>query len=697
MLMKNTLLFGVAAAAICTVPSAFAQEHDEKHIDEDIVVTGALIRNRVDVLSGVAIVSGEELAQHLRPSLGETLDHTPGVSATSFGPSASRPVLRGLQGERVRVLTDGIGTIDVSNTSVDHATAVNPLLAERIEVLRGPQSLLYGASAIGGVVNVISRRIPTSVPDEPIHIGAVASYGSAADERTLAGTAAMPLGENFVVHVDGSWSKSDDLRIGGFALTPALRAQAIASSLLPPEPDSDIDFLENAAVAGRLPNTAARSWDAAVSAAYINEGGNIAVAYSHIDNLYGIPLRFATQPGQEQEAPRIHVKQDRIDARAEIAPQGAVISKLGLRFGFADYRHAELEEDGAVGTEFFNKGLETRFEITQADRGGWSGVTGAQYVNRNFNVVGAEAFLPRFSVSQFGLFTMQQFELDALKVEAGARYDRSVMHAKPVSLAGAFVPALRTFDTVSGSLGASWRFAEEWRFGVNLSRTSRAPAAEELFANGPHAGTNAYEIGDLDLKPERTWSVEALLRGKGDGYSLEASAYHSWFSNFIFDGRTGGFEDGLPVYQIGQADARFYGFEVEGTLRLATFGDWKLEADALVDYVHAEIESYGPAPRIPPLRVLGGLSLTSEKWDLRAEVERVTGQDRVAPNETPTPGFTMTNLELAWRPWGGHQPLSFMLSASNLFNVNARRHASFLKDYAPLAGRDIRISVRLEI
>jgi iron complex outermembrane receptor protein len=599
--MKSKLLLAAAGILIAQSVSAQAQEGgDDEHIDQDIVVTGMVARNRQDVLSGVAVVQGEELAQALRPSLGETLDHTAGVSATSFGPSASRPVLRGLQGERVRILTDGIGAIDVSNTSVDHAVVVNPLLAERIEVLRGPQSLLYGASAIGGVVNVISRRIPQRDPGEPVHVAGSATFGSAADERSAGGSAELSLGKGWVLHADGSWSKSNDSRIGGFALTPSLRSEALASDKLPPEPGSEVDFLENAAVAGRLPNSSSRSWDAAVSAAYITDGGNIGVAFSHTDSLYGVPLRLATSQGQAQEAPRIHLRQDRIDARAEITPDSEWISKIAFRFGYADYRHAELEEDGAVGTEFFNKGLEARFEIAQADRNGWNGSSGIQYVSRDFNVIGAEAFLPRFGVNQVGLFTLQQFETDALKIEAGARYDHAAMDARPLPSAGNFIAATRTFNTFSGSLGASYRLGGAWRIGLNVSRTSRAPAAEELFANGPHAGTNAFEIGDPDLKPERAWSAEALLRGSGDGYTFEASVYHSWFSNFIYDDRTGALEDGLPVFQISQADARYYGFEIEGSFRLARLGDWQLKADALADYVHAEIKGFGPAPRIPP-------------------------------------------------------------------------------------------------
>ena len=253
MIHRTKLLASAAVAALLLPAAAFAQEtpdgQDEHHVSDEIVVTGVVQRNKQDVLSGVAIVQGGDLAAATRPSIGETLASVPGVSATSFGPSASRPVLRGLQGERVRVLTDGIGAIDVSNTSVDHAVVVNPLLAERIEVLRGPQSLLYGSSAIGGVVNVIDRRIPTKLQDEPFHLGAIGTYGSAANERSTSAAADVKLGGGFVFHADGSWSKSDDLRIGGYALTPALRAQALASSRLPKDPASDVDFAANAALA----------------------------------------------------------------------------------------------------------------------------------------------------------------------------------------------------------------------------------------------------------------------------------------------------------------------------------------------------------------------------------------------------------------------------------------------------------------
>lgn len=707
---------GLALLAVASPARAQAVDHEDAndiyhtHDDRDIVVTGAVQVSRKDVLSGVAVLRGEELTAALRASVGDTLAHTPGVSATSFGPSASRPVLRGLQGERVRVLSNGIGSIDVSNTSADHAPAINPLLAHRIEVLRGPQSLQYGSAAIGGVVNVIDHRIPVAEPDEPVHLAMLGSYGSAADERSLSGSADIALGGGLVAHFDGSYFKSNDLRIGGYALTPALRAEALASSLLPHEEDEheeeghgehdhhdeEIDFAANAGVKDRLPNSAARTWTAGAGLAYINEGGSIGVAYSRYDSRYGIPIRLATQPGQHQEAPVLHLKLDRIDAKAEVLVSSDLLEKVAFRYAYGNYSHAEILPDGTTGTTFFNKGMEGRFELVQADRNGWTGASGIQFVMRDFNVVGEEAYLPRNDTRQFGLFTVQQLQRGPLRLEAGLRFERSRLESKPLPDQAQFVPTSLTYESYSGSIGAAYDVAPGWKIGANLSRAERSPSAEELFANGPHHGTETYEIGNLALRKERATSVEAILRGSGNGFDVEASVYHSWFGNFIYESRTGAFEDGMPVYQISQADAKLYGFEVQGEVTLAKPGIWTIKADALADWVHAEITGQGPAPRIPPLRVLAGLSAHSPRLDLRAEVERVSQQDRVAAFETVTPGYTTVNAEIAYRPWGKERPLSFTLAAHNLFDVTARRHASFLKDYAPLAGRDIRLTARLE-
>lgn len=698
MTSRAVLAASISILAMAAAP-ARAEEAPDFHDSgsNDIIVSAPIQRDRMDVLSGVSILSGAQLTTALRPTIGETIEHTPGVSATSFGPNASRPVLRGLQGDRVRVLTDGIGSTDVSNTSVDHAVVINPLLAERIEVLRGPEALLYGSAAIGGVVNVIDKRIPRAIPDEAIHVDAIATYGSAAKERSGAAALDAPLGGGFVAHLDGSYLKTGDLRIGGYALSPLARRQALASAALPADPDADpeIDFAANAAVKNKLPNSAAKTWVAGAGLSYVNGDSHYGISYSRYDSVYGVPIRFATLPGQGQEAPRIDLLQNRFDARAEIAANGALIQKIRARLSYAQYRHFELQEDGSVGTAFYNHGYEGRIELIQADHGVWHGVTGGQLLIRDFNVVGDEAFLPRNQTQQVGLFTLQQLDYGVIKVEGGLRYEKSWLSANPFADQPQFFGGGKSFDTVSASLGSSLKLNDNWRIGANLVRTARAPSAEELFANGPHAGTEAFEIGDPDFRPERSWGVEAVLHGKGPGFTVHASVYHNWFRNFIYDSPDGTLQDGLPVFRNAQATARFYGAEFEATADLATLGDVAIRADALGDYVHARIDGVGPAPRIPPLRLLGGLSAASPKVDGRVEVEWTDKARNLAAFETPTAGFTIVNASLTLRPFDDHPSTSVTLSANNIFDVSARRHASYLKDFAPLSGRDFRVTTRL--
>ncbi len=442
--MRFHLLLSAASIAIATPavaqvagdrsPAASATAADPAsttgNSGDEIIVTSVLQHSEQDVLAGTSVVSGEELTRDTRPSIGETLAKQPGVSATSFGPTASRPILRGFQGERVRVLTDGIGSIDVSNTSADHAVVIDPLLAERVEVLRGPSVLLFGSSAIGGVVNVIDRRIPRRVPADGYSLDGIATYGSAADERSLAGAGNVALGDHFVLHADGSYLKTDDLHIGGYALTPEARAQALAAAAGPTLPD-DPDFAATAAIRDTLPNTAAETWTAGVGASWIGEAGNLGVSYSHYDSLYGVPIRYALASGEEQEAPRLDVAQDRYDLRGEANVNGSFLDQVRVRAGYADYRHFELEEDGEVGTAFYNKGFEGRLELVQADRGGWKGASGVQYSRRKFDVVGDEAFLPANTADQLGLFTLQQVDFGALRAEGGLRYEHSTVDANP--------------------------------------------------------------------------------------------------------------------------------------------------------------------------------------------------------------------------------------------------------------------------
>ncbi len=710
----KTYLFGASALAMIVAPVAMAQTAPKPALapnpppSQDIIVTGVVQQSETDVLQGTSVLKAAELTRDLRPSIGETLAKLPGVSATSFGPSASRPILRGFQGDRIRVLTDGIGSIDVSNTSVDHAVIIDPLLAERVEVLRGPAALLYGSSAVGGVVNVIDTRIPRTIPEKGYRFNGIANYGSAANERSIEGAGDVLVGQHIVLHADGSYLKSYDLDIGGFALSPAARAAALSQVGLPQDTEEPIDFAANAAIKGTLPNTFAETWTAGVGAALITDIGNLGVSYSHYDSFYGVPVRYATEVGQAQEAPRLDIVQNRYDLRGEVDTGGGFLDSIRLRIGHADYRHFELEEDGAIGTAFYNNGTEGRLELVQASHSGWKGASGVQYFNRLFNVVGDEAFLPRNETNQTGLFTLQQYDGGALKGEAGVRYEHTDVASRAPASDLRFFGGQRSFNAVSGSLGASYGVTDAIRIGFNGSRTELTPSAEELFANGAHAGTQAYELGNPDFRLEKSWGLEGTFHYHSVPINLDASIYYNWFQNYISENQVdpsicqaaaapSGRVVDLPCFQSQQVGARYYGAEADLTAHLFEVGTTRINADLLGDYVHANIVDEGPIPRIPPARVLGGVEAQSDLFTARGEVEHLFEQNRIAPFETPTSDYTIVNATLSVSPFGPDSKTSILFSASNIFDQNVRRHASFLKDFAPLAGRDLRVTLRFGI
>jgi iron complex outermembrane recepter protein len=681
-------------------PAEGAAAHDEH--EGEIVVVGRYVSD-LDLLAGTSVLDGVELQRDIRTQIGDTLAKLPGVSATSFSPGASRPVLRGFQGERIRVLTDGIGSIDVSNTSADHAVTINPLTAERIEVLHGPAVLLFGGQAIGGAVNVIDRRIPHVVPEKGFHLDAMGTLATAADERSIGAAADVALGDSgFVAHVDGSWSKSDDLRTGGYVLSPELRAEQLEIAEEEFEEghiEEAEEALELADMRGKIPNSQTEQKTYGAGLGFVRDNLIIGASASRFESNYGIPARPGAEhhhgeepeePGHEEEPPvTIDLEQTRFDLRAEYKFDSGFLDKVRFRGATAEYEHTEFEGE-EVGTVFKNDGTEGRFELVQREDGGWSGASGAQYFHRDFEAVGAEAFLPPNKTSSFGLFTLQELKLGKLGLEAAARFDGT-------SVKSSVLDFDRDFSAVSGAVGASYEFVPQGTVGMNLSRTSRAPSAEELLSNGPHIATQSFEIGDANLKKEKSIGAEAYVRLDRPDFEVNFTGFANWFTDFIYEDATGEIEEEteLPIFQYFQRDATYYGFEAQASATLAQVGRFKIVGDAVADYVHARIKGVGPVPRIPPFRILGGIEAQSDRWDGRIEVEHVAKQDRVAEFENPTDGFTLVNASIAWRPWGKARETAIVLSANNIFDVEARRHASFTKDFVPLAGRDIRLSARL--
>lgn len=712
---RFALLAGVAAtlfpisalaqtAPEAPAPDAEPQDHLHEQEDADIIVTAPFVR-QLDLLAGTSTLSGDALARNLQPQLGDTLARLPGVSATSFSPGASRPVLRGFQGERVRVLVDGIGSIDVSNTSADHAVTIDPITADRIEVLHGPAVLLFGGQAIGGAVNVFDRRIPRRVPDDHIfHVDALASLGSAASERSVAAGVDLSVGGGIVLHIDGSYRKTDDLDIGGFLLAPGLRADQLAIAAeeeAEGHAEEAAEARELAGLRGTLPNSATEQATGGIGIALIRDWGSIGGSVSLYDSRYGVPSRPGARHHHEIEEGEedgdhehgdvpvsIDLRQMRADLRAEVA-LGGFFDRLRVRFAAADYEHTEFEGD-EVGTVFQSEGLEGRVELVQADRNGWRGVIGGQFFRRKFDAVGAEAFLVANTTSQIGLFALQEVELGGgAQIEGAIRYEHSDVNSQ-------FLGLDRSFDAFSAAIGGSIEVAPLVRVGANLARSERAPSAEELYSDGPHVATQAFEVGDPTFGKESSIGGELFVRAQLPGLQLSGTLFYNDFSNYIFADDTGEEEDELPVFRYAQVDATYWGFELGVRADVAQLGNVRFALDGAADYVEATVKDGGGAiPRIPPLRLRGGIEARNADFEARAEVEHVFTQDRVAAFETPTESFTLVNASVSWHLFGPDNPTSLSLSANNIFDVEARRHASFTKDFAPLAGRDLRATLRV--
>ncbi len=659
--------------------------HDDQDTEADIVVAGHPPTD-FGLLTSTATLEGDSLIAATRGQLGETLAKLPGVSATSFAPGASRPVLRGFDGDRIRVLLDGIGSVDASSVSADHAVVFDPLTVDHIDVVHGPAALLFGGQAIGGAINAIDKRIPRMVPDN-INATAIGGYGTAADERSAGGAVQLPLADRLVVHFDGSWRKSDNLRVGGLVNSPQLRAELLdeAAQYRNAGESAQADTLEElAGQSGHVANSAARSSTLGAGIAFIDTGGNLGVSIQHYDSRYGVPER----PTAETADPvSIDLVQTRVDMRGAVNLSGWLDS-LQLRGAYGDYRHIELEGD-EEGTRFGGKGFEFRSDLVQASHGGWRGRSGIQLQGRKMTIAGAEAVVPDNEVARFGIFTLQSVYLGSgFEVEAAGRYERASVKSNPAGYD-------HSFDLWSGAIGASREFTKGWKIGANYIRGARAPAPEELLSNGLHIATQSYELGNPRFVAELSSGFEAYVRYNGSHAEFSLTGYQTNFGNFIAALPTGAAVEGFPVFLYAQLPARFWGFEASGSVEAMRWDNGELRLDAAADYTNARLKDIGPVPRIPPLRLRGGAEVYQGALQLRGEIEWNDAQDRVATFENKVPGFTFVNLSADWHPLGENGPLTLILSANNLFDVVARRASSFTRDFVPLAGRDIRLSANI--
>jgi len=626
--------------------------------DELFVTASADPRSQLEVAQPTSVLAGEELDLRRQATLGETLAEEPGISSTYFGPGASRPVIRGLGGDRVRILSDGVGSADASNTSPDHAVSVDPLSAERIEVLRGPATLLYGSSAVGGVVNVFDGRIPDYVPSEPITGQVEVSGGTVADER--AGAASLDGGGGRVAwHADFLLRETDDCEIPGRGT-------------------------------GVLANSALESEAGSFGVSWIGDQSYIGVSVSGFDTLYGVPGGHHHEESEEgEEHIRIDLEQRRADLRGEYRGLGGLFRGVKYRVGVADYEHVELE-GAEIGTRFTNDSWEGRLELVQQRRGRLSGSVGAQIAESDFAAIGEEAFVPPSVTDSWAVFAFEELALrDDLRFQFGGRFERQDVEPEGDA-------AGRSDDGVSASLGLLWDPSEDYGVGVSIARSERLPTATELFADGPHIATRAFEIGNPALDTEDSLGIDLSLRKREGRLTGVVNLFANRFDGYIFESFTGEEEDGLQVIRFEQADAEFYGAELAAVGRVVQVGEAHLDLRFGADLVRAELRAgRDPLPRIPPLSAHLGLDFHHGPFRATVEGLRTEEQDRVAANETPTGGYTLLNAALSYRLLLGRTVTDVILRGRNLTDEEARNHVSFLKDVAPLPGRDLSLGLRV--
>jgi iron complex outermembrane receptor protein len=684
MSFRSSLLQCAALSAVIltSLPAAAA---DEVRPDEIIVTASPIGRTVEETIIGTSVISEDELRQRLENTIGETLRREPGVSSTYFGPGASRPVIRGLAGDRISVLDGGIGSIDASATSPDHAVAVEPAMAERIEIVRGPATLLYGSSAAGGVVNVISGRIPRALPEDRAD-GALRIGKSTVDDGVEAAGGfdleAFDLGAGAVVfHGEGHYRKADDFKVPGFVESALLRQIEDEEAILAGEPleEHPRDLAENSAFETK---------GGSVGASWVFDRGFFGVSATAGNTDYGVPGHAHED---DEGGVTIALKQRRLDLDGEIDRDLLIFKKTKIRFGYADYEHSEIEPSGEVGTTFTNEGFEGRLEFidktTRALGGDLNGAFGVQFKKRDFAAIGEEAFVPPTLSKQFGVFTLKELALGPWRLEAGGRYERTTHEVEATG-------ERREFDAVSVSGGVGFEPVDGVFFGVSGFRTERAPSTEELFSDGPHLATASFEVGDPALDEEVGRGAEATARFGNDRIAFSVNGFYTSYKNFIYETATGDVEDDLPVFQFVGDDAVFKGFEAAVEAELFKVGAFDVHGDAAFDYVRARADSAAgkiDLPRIPPKSGLFGIEAKSPCVDLRGEVEWAGEQRKVGPNELPTDSYTLYNAYLTFRPFT--DDLALRVAATNLTNEEARNHASFLKDLLPLPGRNIRVSL----
>lgn len=683
----------VAAVSAVSLSTTHAADSHIGGVIEEVIVTTSLQKSAAETALPVNILGGEELRAKAASTLGETLKELVGVNSSSFGAGVGLPVIRGQSGNRVQVLNGGVSNIDASAVSPDHANSVEAALAERVEVLRGPATLLYGNGAIGGVVNVIDNRIPKTVPEALTGL-LESRHNSAADEQAsvfkLEGGAGV-----LAWHLDGSYRDGNNVGINGFAINPAT---------------VDIDDAEAygqlLASKGSIDNSNARSHAGSAGLSWVFDEGYLGASASHSERNYGLPAaahHHHEDEGHEEESGiRIAMKQNRFDVEG-LAPLATFFEDVQGKVSVVDYEHAEIEANGDIGTVYKNKGSEGRFSFTQQAIGMLQGSSGVQFGSKTFSAVGEEAYIPETDTKSYALFSVQSVDVGPMVYEFGLRAE----HQHHTQSGG---NCDMSENSMSGSASGLWRARDDLNVLMSVAQSQRAPSVEELYSNvdanncAPaldhnlvaHAATQRFEVGDPHASKETSTNVELGLRRHRGRVTGELNVFYNGIDDYLYMRDTGVYEHGIQVARMTPRDAVFHGLEAELTLPLSRNDIQQTSLTLFGDFVRAKFVDGGNVPRIPASRFGVELGHAHDDWQYKLRATRTAKQSDVALNESTTKGYTLVNASVDYHADINNYEFTAFGKLTNLLDEKVRNHTSLLKDVAPEAGRSLEVGLRFE-
>lgn len=622
-----------------------------------LVITGALSERGADeTLRPVNVLSGQDLQQRLQSTVAATLSSEPGLASTTMGPATARPVIRGMSGDRVLMLEDGARVGDVSNSGSDHATALDPTSARRIEVVRGPAALLYGSNALGGVINVIRDEVPSAVPHHAT--GAVTLQGqSVSDAMGASGSILVGLNDNVPLRVEGTGRRSGDLH------TPI----------------------------GDLENTGARTWTGGVGSAWVDDWGFVGGAFRVYRNDYGIPGGFT---GGHAEGVRVEMERMSAKVRSRVEDPFGPFTSIQVDGTVTDYTHREIEPPNILGT-LFERVLASGDVLGRHDEWGAfsAGAIGARVSWEDLEYGGSLGTPNSRRYTATG-FVFEEIDLDPVRIEAGLRYDWvRVDPARDDPEASIGNVRSRSFQSASGSLGLLYNLTDGVTVGMSVAQAFRTPDIGELFSEGPHLAAYSFEVGNPELGTEVGRGVDAFVRFGSDVFEAEITGFYNDIAGYIYGEETGDISPvQLPVYQFQGADALLKGFE--GGLHWQFADGFELESTG--SYVSGTLQSTGePLPLIPPLRGRLALEWDRTAWFVRGEGESSARQTRIGEFETETPGYSVFRAAGGLRLTVGGRLNVLTLSVENLTDAEYRNHLSRVKEIMPEAGRGLSLTYRV--